>query len=380
MAISQTVKIMKIYLIVSRLFYILFISATTLELAKCLQERRILHRRLDASLGASRVPSRSLEGNFDPYYQYLRLIGPLYAHKNNNIEVSTSLLYDVNDDARWLGEQITKWLDMEWIKQPVHQKIGDSCKELYIRLRGQRIHDLGEILMEIGTGLEVVSFDDPDGDAYVNAWDVANKCSDLLMVRMNNNICECMGDMNIFEEGDIQVANVVKEKLEEVRTELSGAFERYKWLARFLDDEEDNSTTMAVLATVLGRRIDSTGEVVFDKEACAYGWAKECNGEPPVAAMLDAENVEMAKRLSQDVPEDEEVTDIAIEPVVGIEMYRQMRDPITASSWDTRRILLAKWLYVHGFMTEDSFPVKTAFIPQNLVEAEKGGEEVEGLV
>ena len=48
--------------------------------------------------------------------------------------------------------------------------------------------------MNVGTGLESVNM----GDSFVNAWDVANKVSDLLMVKMDRELCDCAGDMNKY--------------------------------------------------------------------------------------------------------------------------------------------------------------------------------------
>ena len=53
-------------------------------------------------------------------------------------------------------------------------------------------------MMNVGTGLETVNM----GDAFVNAWDVANKVSDLLMVKMDRELCDCAGDMNKYMTTD----------------------------------------------------------------------------------------------------------------------------------------------------------------------------------
>ena len=49
-------------------------------------------------------------------------------------------------------------------------------------------------MINVGTGLESVKM----GDAFVNAWDVANKVSDLLMIKMDRELCDCAGDMSKF--------------------------------------------------------------------------------------------------------------------------------------------------------------------------------------
>lgn len=41
----------------------------------------------------------------------------------------------------------------------------------------------------------------------MNAWDIANKASDLLMLRMNRELCTCAGDMSIFQTNSISNTN-----------------------------------------------------------------------------------------------------------------------------------------------------------------------------
>ena len=48
-----------------------------------------------------------------------------------------------------------------------------------------------------------------EGDAFVGAWDVANKVSDLLMVRLDRELCSCAGDLSKYKE--ISTKQVVME-------------------------------------------------------------------------------------------------------------------------------------------------------------------------
>jgi hypothetical protein len=311
--------------------------------------------------------------SFEAGRSYKCALPPLAS--GNMDEGSMVGLTSFTEDAQWLGKSVTQWLDIEWIRQPVHSRIGAACSDLYMKGRQTGINDLGEMLMEIGTGLESVSFDDPEGDAYVNAWDVANKCSDLLMLRMENDLCDCMGDMSMFQVKDERILDA--DRMEELTSDLSSTFQRYKWMARFLDDEEDMVDAAIVLGLVLGYRAGG-GEVDFDENKSAYGWQDECKNALPMYSMLDSQDVAMATRLQRDLPEDDEVTDVAVEPLVGIEMYKQMRcRDRGATEWDLRRVLLAKWLYVHGFMTEEAFPPLNTYLPANMAEGDGEDEEEE---
>lgn len=105
--------------------------------------------------------------------------------------VSLSSLEDFNADGLFLKESITRWLDLEYIPQECHTRIGDRVSQIYCDRRIQGITDLGELMMDVGTSLE--SFDMEK--AFVNPWDVANKVADFLMFRMNRELCDCSGDV-----------------------------------------------------------------------------------------------------------------------------------------------------------------------------------------
>jgi hypothetical protein len=95
-------------------------------------------------------------------------------------------------EEAWLAEEVRLWLDREWEPLTVHQEIGEKAAKAALAARketesgGQR-SELGPILLSVATELERgtdyrVSRESWRA-AYVNAFDVANKVSDLYMVR-----------------------------------------------------------------------------------------------------------------------------------------------------------------------------------------------------
>jgi hypothetical protein len=56
--------------------------------------------------------------------------------------------------------------------------------------------------------------------------------------------------------------------------------------------------------------------------------------------------------------------EIVIEAIVGLEMFKQMKDSENADT--LQRILVAKWMYVQGFLNNE-FPVESKFIPNHLL-------------
>jgi hypothetical protein len=139
----------------------------------------------------------------------------------NGVEdgVSLATLTDPDRDGSFLNAAVVQWLDREYIVQDVHRVIGAAVEASYTRSRRDGATDLGEVMMNVGTALEGVNM----REAFVNAWDVANKVhmvlgrggghgltldvdalsllcvqgqvSDLLMVRLDRELCACSGDV-----------------------------------------------------------------------------------------------------------------------------------------------------------------------------------------
>ncbi len=110
-----------------------------------------------------------------------RPISTLLAAGDIDDGVSLLRLVDVDVDAMHLKKTIASWLDKEYIPQEIHMKLGGHVETQYCALRSEGIHDLGELLIRLGTELEKVDME----DAFVNAWDVANKAADLLIARLD---------------------------------------------------------------------------------------------------------------------------------------------------------------------------------------------------
>eukprot|EP00596_Hydrurales_sp_CCMP1899_P009014 CAMPEP_0119042694 /NCGR_PEP_ID=MMETSP1177-20130426/16090_1 /TAXON_ID=2985 /ORGANISM="Ochromonas sp, Strain CCMP1899" /LENGTH=363 /DNA_ID=CAMNT_0007009663 /DNA_START=185 /DNA_END=1276 /DNA_ORIENTATION=+ len=112
--------------------------------------------------------------------------------------VTLNSLLNTEQDGNFLKESIQVWLDEEYIPQSCHEDLGNKVKKVYVTNRSKGISDLGEMMMDVGTSLE--SYD--MGDAFVGPWDVANKVSDFLMVRLEREICACAGDLSKFVESN----------------------------------------------------------------------------------------------------------------------------------------------------------------------------------
>lgn len=118
---------------------------------------------------------------------------------NEQVEdgIDLSVLDQLEADGCYLRTAISRWLDEEYIVQPVHAAIGRQVEDIYLRERRSGVTDLGEMLMQVGAALEQFDMD----NAFVNAWDVANRVADFLIVRMDRELCECAGDLSGYIDG-----------------------------------------------------------------------------------------------------------------------------------------------------------------------------------
>jgi hypothetical protein len=93
-----------------------------------------------------------------------------------------------------MADSLVKWLDDEWMPQEVHVKMGKSAKLSYIFCRSEGQDDVMDVLMQIANDLEA-NWQEYDADAFVNAWDIGNYCSDYLVKRSGNEGCECSSEI-----------------------------------------------------------------------------------------------------------------------------------------------------------------------------------------
>jgi hypothetical protein len=99
------------------------------------------------------------------------------------------------DNHEEIGEELAgsvqRWLDIEWMPQDVHMRMGQSCKRSYIACREAGDDDLMLIMTSITDDL-TSKWSEYDKDAFVNAWDISNYASDFLINKVGNiEGCQC---------------------------------------------------------------------------------------------------------------------------------------------------------------------------------------------
>eukprot|EP01025_Chloroclados_australasicus_P040513 TRINITY_DN4233_c2_g1_i3.p6 TRINITY_DN4233_c2_g1~~TRINITY_DN4233_c2_g1_i3.p6 ORF type:complete len:172 (-),score=23.28 TRINITY_DN4233_c2_g1_i3:1151-1666(-) len=96
---------------------------------------------------------------------------------------------DLEEEKQWIAGQIQQWLDDEWTPLDIHAQVGEAASQAYGTMREQGEDEIASVLL--GMGQQLLAFD--YRDTFVNAFDVANKVSDLLMQRMGIEVC-CTGE------------------------------------------------------------------------------------------------------------------------------------------------------------------------------------------
>ena len=108
--------------------------------------------------------------------------------------IQTVDLGSIDDDhekeGQLMADSITAWLDAEWIPQQVHIDMAECAKKSYVKCREAGQNDVMDVMMQISTDLDE-NWGKYNDDAFVNAWDIGNYCSDYLVKRSGNEGCEC---------------------------------------------------------------------------------------------------------------------------------------------------------------------------------------------
>ncbi len=92
---------------------------------------------------------------------------------------------DLCEESEWLQNALHRWLDQQYIPEPVNEQIARQAAQVYFRQRMEGENDLGEIVIAIVTELQAFDF----SKSFYSEFVVANAVSDLLMDRMGIERC-----------------------------------------------------------------------------------------------------------------------------------------------------------------------------------------------
>jgi len=98
------------------------------------------------------------------------------------------------EEGSRLARSLAGWLDVEWMPQEVHVRMGESAKRSFVAARESGENTIGPIMIRVAEDLEA-NWAEYDADAFVNAWDIGNYVSDYLMDRIGNEGCGCNAEI-----------------------------------------------------------------------------------------------------------------------------------------------------------------------------------------
>jgi len=119
----------------------------------------------------------------------------LFATEGGAGGVQTIDLTTIDDDhekeGQLMADSIIAWLDAEWVPQQVHIEMAECAKQSYINCRqNKKQTDVMDVMMQISNDLQD-NWSLYNDDAFINAWDIGNYCSDYLVERSGNEGCAC---------------------------------------------------------------------------------------------------------------------------------------------------------------------------------------------
>ncbi len=88
-------------------------------------------------------------------------------------------------EIKYLSGMIKLWLDDEWSVQTPHSDLAKQAAEKCVAMRLAGCEEMGSLVM--GIAQDLLSFD--FSDTFVNSFEVANKTSEILMMKEGYEVC-----------------------------------------------------------------------------------------------------------------------------------------------------------------------------------------------
>lgn len=99
---------------------------------------------------------------------------------------------ELERDKQWISSMIATWLDEEWTPLEVHQQLGQAAGSAYVTCRQQGDNDMSSLVLSLSNELLAFNY----RETFVNAFEVANKVVEMLMMRSGIDVC-CTSDEDV---------------------------------------------------------------------------------------------------------------------------------------------------------------------------------------
>ena len=88
-------------------------------------------------------------------------------------------------EGKWLQEALRRWLDQEYIPEPVNQQIAQRAAQIFTRQRMEGEDDLGALVIAIVTEMQAFDF----SKSFYGEFAIANAVSELLLDSLSIDHC-----------------------------------------------------------------------------------------------------------------------------------------------------------------------------------------------
>jgi hypothetical protein len=88
-------------------------------------------------------------------------------------------------EGDWLQVVLQRWLDAEFLPEPVNQQIAQRAAQIFVRQRMEGENDLGSLVIAIVTEMQAFDF----SKSFYGEFAIANAVSDLLLDSLGIDRC-----------------------------------------------------------------------------------------------------------------------------------------------------------------------------------------------
>ncbi len=90
-----------------------------------------------------------------------------------------------HQEGEWLQASLNRWLDEQFIPEPVNQQIAQRAANIFVRHRIEGENDVGSLVLAIVTEMQAFDF----SKSFYGEFAVANAVSDLLLDSLGIDRC-----------------------------------------------------------------------------------------------------------------------------------------------------------------------------------------------
>ncbi|AFZ31873.1 hypothetical protein ABN584_11735 [Gloeocapsa sp. BRSZ] len=88
-------------------------------------------------------------------------------------------------EGEWLQHVLQRWLDEEFLPEPVNHQIAQRAAQIFVRQRMEGENDLGSLVLAIVTEMQAFDF----SQSFYGEFAIANAVSDLLLDSLGIDRC-----------------------------------------------------------------------------------------------------------------------------------------------------------------------------------------------